>query len=64
MEECDNCKKVNISINQLKEMLADSFEMGRNWGVTFSTWFIPTDEDNYKKIYEAVNEILKINRIK
>lgn len=41
-----------------KKTLEEVFKAGTNWGVTFSTWFTPSEEDHKKHFEDAVNEIL------
>jgi hypothetical protein len=41
-----------------KKILEEVFKAGTNWGVTFSTWFTPTEENHKKRFEEEINKIL------
>jgi len=45
---------MNISSEQLKSMIESAFLEGQLWGVTYSTWFKPTEEQHKEKLYEAM----------
>lgn len=35
--------------DQVKELMVRAFEKGENWGVTYSTWFIPSEEEKAER---------------
>jgi hypothetical protein len=45
---------MNISNEMLKDLIKLAFIEGQQWGVTYSTWFDPTEADHNKKIEEAI----------
>ena len=47
-----------FSKNTVKDMIRESFSDGELWGVTYSTWFDPKEEDTEEKIQETVNRLL------
>lgn len=46
-------KKIEITQETLNNIVAVAFKSGELWGVTYSTWFSPTDEDTADKIKEC-----------
>jgi hypothetical protein len=54
-----------ITKEQHESLIESAFKKGECWGVTYSTWFVPTEEDTRKKIEEAKNDSYKtLNIIK
>lgn len=43
---------------EIRSIIRIAFQKGEQWGVTYSTWFRPTEEDTEKRIEEAIKEIL------
>ena len=51
-------KKIfNITEKEIIEIIKIAFEDGENWGVAYSTWFIPTESqtNKEKEIYKKSN---------
>jgi hypothetical protein len=42
----------------LNDKIKKAFKAGEEWGVTYSTWFTPTEEDTEEKIKETIKNIL------
>ena len=60
MDEYANQKQPNaisLTKEQLDSIIAVAFKRGQIWGVTYSTWFTPTDEDTLNKIVECQDSI-------
>ena len=47
-----------MEIREIEELLKKAFEAGENWGITYSGWFIPTEEDTQKRKEETIAKIL------
>lgn len=43
-----------ITEEDLERVVKLAFSKGENWGVTYSTWFEPDEEDNKRKIKAAL----------
>jgi len=48
----------SYTVEELREMLVQAFDRGEQWGVTYSTWFTPSDADVEKKRTEAIDKVL------
>lgn len=44
---------------ELENIVRLAFEKGEQQGVTYSTWFTPSEEDTEQKIQDAIFEILQ-----
>jgi hypothetical protein len=53
-------KGLNIDTDVLLKIVEESFNKGVNWGVTYSGWFVPTEDDNKRKLEEAKESALEI----
>ena len=55
----------NVIINTEKflSMLEDAFKKGEQWGVTYSTWFTPSEEDTKSKIDEIKKKSLEESNV-
>jgi len=42
----------------LDDKIRKAFKAGEEWGVIYSTWFTPSEEDTEEKIQEAIKNIL------
>jgi len=42
----------------LKDIIRTAFKKGELWGVTYSTWFEPNEEQTEEQIEKAIDEIL------
>lgn len=49
---------MEISREELKNIIRTAFQRGEDWGITYSTWFTPTEEQTEEKIQEVFNEFL------
>lgn len=49
-------KTYHITEEKLNEILRTAFKNGELWGVTYSTWFTPDDDDTDDKITECFIE--------
>ena len=53
-------KKIfNITEKEIIEIIKIAFEDGENWGVTYSTWFIPTESRTNKEKEKTINKIIE-----
>ena len=43
---------------ELENIVRLAFEKGEQWGVTYSGWFTPSEEDIEQEIQNAIYEIL------
>jgi hypothetical protein len=43
----------------LEKIIRTAFEYGENWGICYSGWFTPSDEQTEIKIQEVIKKILK-----
>jgi len=41
-----------------EEIIRKAFLDGESWGVTYSTWFIPTKADTEEKVQESIKHIV------
>lgn len=58
----NNTKLINLTEDQLVEVITMAFSCGEQWGVCYSQWFTPSEDDQRKKLKEAVvavNDLLK-----
>ncbi len=39
---------------QIEEIIRKAFQSGENWGVTYSTWFTPSEQDTEKRIQDVI----------
>lgn len=39
-------------------IIRKAFARGENWGVTYSTWFSPSESDTEEQVQKAINDIL------
>ena len=46
------------TVEEVREMLGQSFDRGEQWGVTYSGWFTPSEADTEKKRDEAIDKAL------
>jgi len=46
------------SLEQIKSAIKDAFKSGENWGVCYSTWFIPTQEQHDKELKLTTDSII------
>jgi len=44
---------------EIEAMIREAFKAGEQWGVTYSTWFIPTEGDTEDEIQKTISAILK-----
>ena len=51
--------QIIIDREKFEKLIEEIFKKGESWGVTYSTWFTPTEEDNKEKINEAKKSALK-----
>ena len=49
---------MEITKQELEQIIRKAFESGEMWGVTYSGWFNPTPEDTERKIKEVLDELL------
>jgi len=49
---------MNISMSEFKECIFLAFDEGDAWGVTYSTWFEPSEEDVQERKQDAFNKVL------
>jgi len=49
--------QITISKDKLVDLLQQMFENGKTWGETYTSWFIPTEEDHKKKLQESFDKI-------
>ena len=47
---------MKITDDQFKQIVLEAFDLGETWGVTYSTWFQPSEEDQEKKRGLAVEK--------
>ena len=43
-------EQITITKEQFEKAIEDAFKKGESWGVCYSTWFIPKEEDTKDKI--------------
>lgn len=46
---------------EIEDIIRKAFKAGEQWGVTYSTWFIPTKAGTEEKIQEVVTEVFQDN---
>ena len=46
--------ELKIFSEMLKDLIKLAFIEGQQWGVAYSTWFIPTKDAHNKKMEEAI----------
>ena len=51
--------EITFTKEQVQQMMMEAFVKGENWGVTYSTWFIPTDEEKANRAAKDCEEIYK-----
>lgn len=49
---------MEITKDRLEEIIRIAFKYGEQWGVTYSGWFSPEEEDTERNIQEVLNELL------
>jgi hypothetical protein len=54
-----NPDKIILSKQELDKLIETAFKAGENWGVTYSTWFVPTVADTKEKTDAAKAEAYK-----
>jgi len=42
----------------IEEIIRKAFKKGESWGVTYSTWFTPSEGDTEEEINKAIEEIM------
>ena len=47
---------MEITKEQFNQTIRKAFESGETWGVTYSTWFTPSEKNTEDKKDEAVKE--------
>jgi len=52
--------EITITKEQFDKAIEQSFKKGESWGVTYSTWFTPTEEDTKAKIEDAKKNAMSI----
>lgn len=52
--QLEQAKKENPDLRKI-------FDSGKLWGETYSTWFIPTEEDHDRKFNEAVSGVVSVS---
>jgi len=55
--------EITIKKEHFEEAIKAAFKKGENWGVTYSTWFTPSEEDTKDKIEECIKRCKDIVRI-
>lgn len=53
-------EQITITKEQFEKVIEDAFKKGESWGVCYSTWFTPTEEDTKGKIDIAIKEAFSI----
>ena len=48
-----------LTKKEFENIIKFAFQKGELFGVTYSTWFVPTDDDRKEKIDNAFQEINK-----
>lgn len=48
---------LTLTQEQLNSIIAVAFKRGEIWGVTYSTWFTPTEADTLNQIVECQDSI-------
>jgi len=51
--------KIKFTQEEVQQMMMQAFVKGENWGVTYSTWFIPTKQECADKAAKDCAEIYK-----
>jgi hypothetical protein len=52
-----------MTTQELEELFREAFKAGELWGVTYSTWFVPSVEDTAEAMTRAMKEVLeKLNK--
>ena len=49
---------LNITEKQFKDAIEKAFKEGESWGITYSTWFTPTEMDTKMKIETSQNNAI------
>ena len=52
--------EITITKEQFEKAIKDAFKKGESWGVCYSTWFTPTEEDKKEKIDIAIKAAFSI----
>ena len=52
--------EITITKEQFEKAIKDAFKKGESWGVCYSTWFTPTEEDEKAKIDIAIKVAFSI----
>lgn len=52
--------EITITKEQFEKAIKDAFKKGESWGVCYSTWFTPTEEDTKEKIDIAIKVAFSI----
>lgn len=53
-------EQITITKEQFDKAIEKAFKKGESWGVTYSTWFTPTEEDTKAKIEDANKKAMSI----
>lgn len=57
-------EQIKITKEQFEKAIEAAFKKGESWGVTYSTWFTPTEEDTKSKIEEAKKKAFSIIQVR
>lgn len=49
--------EITFSKEQVQLMMMEAFVRGENWGVTYSTWFVPSEEEKADRAAKDCEEI-------
>lgn len=47
---------ITITNDQLMDIILTAFKDGEQWGVTYSTWFLPTEKATNEQISETTKK--------
>lgn len=53
-------KTYTLTEEQLQQVILKAFSKGENWGVTYSTWFTPDEDDSNAQFTDALNEVKEL----
>ena len=51
--------EITFTKEQVQQMMMEAFIKGENWGVTYSTWFTPTEEEKANRAAKDCEGIYK-----
>jgi len=54
-------KTISLTEKQLKDIVKFAHHAGEMWGVTYSGWFMPNEEDQKERLEACISSVLEFN---